>query len=317
MSGAARLFSPSPKRALTTILYHRFIAPDESLEESRTRLKFQLEWLKEKYTPLCANSSLDKIENGSDLPYPLHVTADDAYLDLLDVQDIFSEFEIPLTIFVCTGWVDNNEDDDFSSLARIADFIRWYRGETLNIEINEHKKLSLSEQTIDDTLEQIIQCSEKDDENFVQKIWDQLKSHRPADEQRLLCNWRELNELNDDSNITIGSHSVTHCALAEASTTRLKFELEDSKSTLESRIGKCEHFAYPFGTNNVVNKHTTNMIEKAGYKSAYLTHAGFADQRTNPLQIPRIVIPDHKISTSEFRSRVTGGTIALEALQRN
>lgn len=316
MSGIARLFYPNPKYALTTILYHRFISPHEAPTEARDRLKYQLEWLKERYTPLNADKSLLNLQNGINPPYPLHVTADDAFVDLLNVKDIFKDFEIQLTVFVCTGWIDNNENDDYSSLARIADFIRWYNGEPLCFTIDQYDKIELNEKSRDIAMDQIILNAKQYGENYIQKTWDYLKNHRLKNDQRRLCDWSELKQLQQEANMVMASHSVTHCPLADTSPTRLKFELEDSKKTLKKHFGKCDHFAYPFGTKNVVNDQTTQMLQEAGYKSGYLTKASFADQKTNPYHIPRIVIPDHKISLNEFKARAKGGTIPFDAMKR-
>jgi peptidoglycan/xylan/chitin deacetylase (PgdA/CDA1 family) len=256
-----RLISPSPKDALTTILYHRFFAPNETLGQGRSRLKYQLEWLQNNYTPIPTQKAVESITKGTLPASPLTVTADDAFVDLLNVHDIFKEFEIPLTVFVCTGWIDNIADKEKYTLSSVIDFFRWYRGGSKIIDLGKYGKIDLSLEHVDSIIDWIIIQSKHDDGEFIPTLREAIIPLVPKATTRVLCNWDELIELSR-LGLAMGSHTVTHCELAKVSATRLNFELSESKLTLESYFNECNMFAYPFGTRHVINQATTDALKK-------------------------------------------------------
>jgi len=136
-----RAFSPSPRSALTTILYHRFFIRSESVESGLTRLRRQLEWLRARYTPLSATEAISLLVQRRLPAFPLIVTADDARLDLLDTYEVFEEFGIPLTIAVCVGPVDNQEPlDSTATLPRVVNCLRWYEGPVREVDLGRHQR---------------------------------------------------------------------------------------------------------------------------------------------------------------------------------
>ncbi len=311
-----RLFSPSPLRGLTTILYHRFFDHSDTIEAGRTKLKKQLEWLRKNYSILDFQETLSQLHHGTLTSSPILVTVDDAKIDLLNVYDIFQEFEIPLTVFVCTGWADNNEPLDKPTRSRIVDFVRWYKGEVLNIDLGKFGSITLAPSTLDVSIDWLISNANEHGDEFVQEVWDVFCLHIPKSRERQTCTWAELVDLYNEEGLTIGSHTVSHCRLAQSSPERLGFELIESKRAIEAHFPECLYFAYPFGTADVVSKATSIALKKHGYKCGLLTHAGFSPNRSDAYVLPRIVIPDIGIGIEEYKARVQGGTIPFEIIKK-
>ena len=310
-----RLFSTSPHHALTTILYHRFFNPGEARADGRTRLKFQLDWLKEHYTPLHADEAVSHLNNSSLPPSPLVVTVDDAKVDVMEVYDIFQEFEIPLIIFVCSGWADNNERHNKATLGRIVDFVRWYQGDMLSINLGSYGKIALDPSSLDHSVDWLISNANQIGEEFIKTVWSIFRQHIRKGRARQTCSWSELVDLHKQG-IDIGSHTVTHVRLAQQSSERLAFELSDSKRTIESYIPECNMFAYPFGTADVVDDRTSQALKDSNYHSGFLTHAGFAPNAAAPYILPRLVMPDIGINIHEFRARTRGAQIPFDTLKQ-
>ncbi len=310
-----RLFSPSPRKALTTILYHRFFEPGESMESGRTRLKFQLEWLRKNYTILSPDEAVSHLGHSTLPSFPLMVTSDDARTDLLSIHDIFLEFEIPLTVFVCSGWVDNNEPTDTATLSRIMDFVRWYEGEPKSIDLGKYGALKLVEKSLDTPIDWLILKAGEHGEEFVTYVWDVFCQHRNNSGTRKICTWGELADLHSQG-VIIGSHTVTHCRLAQSSPMRLACELSESKRTIETYFPTCNLFAYPFGTADVVSDATTAALKQAGYTSGFLSHANFSRNNSDLYTLPRIVMPDTAITLNEFEARALGATIPFNAVKQ-
>ena len=227
------LFGESPRTALTTLLYHRFIAPGERRESARDRLHRQLEWLQSRYTALSLSGAVEYLEKDAPLPYPLTVTIDDAYIDLLDVYDIFDDHGIPVHLFVCTGWVDNTEPRDApATISRVIDFVRWHKGGCLRLDLGPLGSADLTIESAPELVDRLIQSAEELGQEFVEQTWASIIPHRGAMGERKICTWKELRDFKEEG-VGIGSHSVTHCNMAECSETRLRFELEQSRRTLE------------------------------------------------------------------------------------
>ncbi|MHB8634975.1 MAG: polysaccharide deacetylase family protein [Fimbriimonadaceae bacterium] len=98
--------------------------------------------------------------------------------------------------------------------------------------------------------------------------------------------WDQLKELLASGLFTIGSHTESH----PANITRLSYgdqqrEIEGSKATLEQHLGiKIDYFAYPDGKNDSV---TQGLVKGAGYKMAFATTSGLAEESPNLYTIHR------------------------------
>src|SRR6185312_10507518 len=85
---------------------------------------------------------------------------------------------------------------------------------------------------------------------------------------RSVCNWRELREL-AASGVHIGAHSVSHVRISQMSAVRQDFEIKESKRALDSKIGACVSFAYPYGVQGAYDDSTHIQVKKAGFRCAF------------------------------------------------
>jgi peptidoglycan/xylan/chitin deacetylase (PgdA/CDA1 family) len=87
-----------------------------------------------------------------------------------------------------------------------------------------------------------------------------------------------------DNGIEIGSHTLSHIDLSTANTTKASNEISQSKTRLESIIGKnVISFCYPAGKYTL---ETIEIVKGAGYKYATTTKSGIADF-DGPLELSR------------------------------
>ncbi|OGW85563.1 MAG: hypothetical protein A2987_01455 [Omnitrophica bacterium RIFCSPLOWO2_01_FULL_45_10] len=78
--------------------------------------------------------------------------------------------------------------------------------------------------------------------------------------------WSELKELQKDSLVEIGAHSISHKPLTRLSHSEAEREIVMSKSLLEERLGKpVTLFAYPFGA---LNESIKEVVKESGYTAA-------------------------------------------------
>lgn len=85
-------------------------------------------------------------------------------------------------------------------------------------------------------------------------------------------NWEEIREMSDSGIITIGSHTVSHAWLPDASDDQLRKELVDSKRILEEKIAKrVDYLCYSLGAHD---DRVKRAASEAGYKGAFGTNPG-------------------------------------------
>lgn len=100
-------------------------------------------------------------------------------------------------------------------------------------------------------------------------------------------NWDQVVSL-DHQGFEIGSHTVHHLGLPYISIALRRFELVNSRSTLEGHLGHSVlDFCYPSGE---VNGPTEQSVTQAGYLAATTTQSGFARRGDDPLRLPRLRI---------------------------
>jgi peptidoglycan/xylan/chitin deacetylase (PgdA/CDA1 family) len=308
--GGNLLIRNSPRDCLTTILFHSFMFNEEPLTQARERLKIQCDWLKSNYRPLTLTAATEGVRGGSLPKNPLLITIDDAHLDILDVFDIFQSFELPITIFVCAGWSANaSQPEDATVLAGLVSDLEWYEGPDRELTFPcGSLKIQGDKWRRRDTVTSLIENRDSW-RPYLAQVVTELNSWRPA-RRRNFCNWQELIEL-QKLGVEIGCHSVSHMNLAEADQARLRFEIMEAKEILVTKFGRSEVFAYPFGGPDSFSQTTSDTLKQAGFRYAFLTRSDFASEKDNPLELPRIPLPDRRLSFSEFRARVGGGGVVI------
>lgn len=114
------------------------------------------------------------------------------------------------------------------------------------------------------------------------------------------------------SGMQLGSHGVGHFDLRALDSAALRFDLEQSKSVIESATGTpVRTFAIPFGRYNGA---ALRAIEKAGYSHAYTSDGGDADP-TAFLQ-PRRSLRDD-MSATEVEHLLTGQVPMARRIRRS
>ena len=78
---------------------------------------------------------------------------------------------------------------------------------------------------------------------------------------KIFLNSQDLNLLNNEPLITIGSHSHTHPNLKILEEKKKIFEIENSNQILENLLNKkIKHFAYPYGGKNEANTNEYEIV---------------------------------------------------------
>ena len=101
--------------------------------------------------------------------------------------------------------------------------------------------------------------------------------------------WKQLRDL-ERRGIEIGSHTVSHTALASVSDSTALAELVGSRKKLERKLGhRVPWLAYPYGSYDAQVEY---LAKKAGYVLAVTTDWGALQSAERPLALERLRVSD-------------------------
>ncbi|HMT28729.1 MAG TPA: polysaccharide deacetylase family protein [Bacteroidia bacterium] len=216
-------------------------------------------WLKE----YCHVVSLTDYFSGYQHPEKLTVslTFDDGYRNNLTLAlPLLEKYKLPATFFITASPLQQNRIL-WPDLLDLAGFVL---GKNLILDGEEFiylKRRGFVSSSGNRILKEVLMKSNRQKiSNFIQ-----INSHLLKDSKAI--EWRLYWELMNDEEIllasqspliTIGSHSILHTSMDQLSFSEAEQELLQSKSLLESLVGKpITAFAFPFGN------YTPELIEKA------------------------------------------------------
>ncbi|MES2787345.1 MAG: polysaccharide deacetylase family protein [Pseudomonadota bacterium] len=125
----------------------------------------------------------------------------------------------------------------------------------------------------------------------------------------------QARKLSNMSGMEIGAHGMTHTPLSALPPADQRYEIADSKRTIEQVIRRpVRSFAYPYGGASDYSDETVRLVQEAGIDCACSNFEATVDARTNPFRLPRLHVPD--MDGAAFVAHVTGFPPASSAWQR-
>jgi len=119
-----------------------------------------------------------------------------------------------------------------------------------------------------------------------------------------MLTWPQMREMVAGGLIDIGSHSLTHCDLAQAQPEELRRQLVESKQILETGLQDSVDFlCYPCG---FFTQAVLETVKAAGYKGACATHPGKEISLQNEYAMRRIRISGSADNVWIFRAQISG-----------
>lgn len=118
---------------------------------------------------------------------------------------------------------------------------------------------------------------------FIVSEWSEQKHDW---EKTGVLSWDELGRMRE-AGVELGSHSATHRNFGEIDVERAKREFEQSRRTIEQRLGFTpEIFAIPFGQSDNWNDAADQAAREVGYKTIYAQ----AEETRPPGTVPRTFV---------------------------
>ncbi|SFQ11622.1 Polysaccharide deacetylase [Butyrivibrio proteoclasticus] len=281
---------------ILTLYYHRVndLKNDYNLlAVIKENFKQQMLYLKKNYNIVRADDDWESIDINS-----VCITFDDGYRDFyLNVIPIINEIEIPVSIFVTGGiveeihefWWDELEDYIFCNNENSHRFelIDDEYGYTFDMSSYAHQKDSYN--SIHFMMKNLIDSKKRS--RWLEQLRTWSKAEHRVDE---IMNVGELQEISHNPLITIGAHTMTHPSLKTLSGEEQRSEIYRSIETIGDIIQRevCV-FSYPFGQKEFdFDTNTIAIVREHGVEKAFSTNSGTWTAGEGMYDIPRICVRD-------------------------
>ncbi|WP_334013452.1 polysaccharide deacetylase family protein [Alteromonas sp. S167] len=253
---------------------------------------------KKNYNPISLEDLANLIIEQENIPPRTVVfTIDDGFKDnIVDAGDIFSEFEIPLTCFVISGFVDGSLwpwDDQLEFVFGTSKFvpksISLPNGDKFSLYKKDGSRVSVSE--FRNHLKTIPQS------NLYfwmkEKLYPAFEMNVPSHPPKafLPANKEEIKRFIRQGH-QIAPHTQTHRILSQLKDTEIREELRNSLLYLEQTFSSVSKvFAYPTGREADYNLRTAKICEDLGFKAAVTTTPRPWTQDSHLFMMPRYSMP--------------------------
>jgi peptidoglycan/xylan/chitin deacetylase (PgdA/CDA1 family) len=221
-------------------------------------------------------------------------TFDDGYRDNVELAlPIFEKHNAPLTIYLCTDFVDGTGTLWWYALEELL----WGR-ESLCIRL-PHKELQYS---FDGDASRVAafyelrtilyDCDHTQRDSVLTELFKVNDFQPSISEKRLVMSWDEVRAYSHHPLVTFGSHTIGHHALSRLPLRLLQSELVESKHRIERCVGSpVHHFCYPFGSPTDSAAREFTAAADAGYLTATTTVMGGISRGDYALHsLPRVPI---------------------------
>ncbi|MEM8839158.1 MAG: polysaccharide deacetylase family protein, partial [Pseudomonadota bacterium] len=241
----------------------------------------------------------------------LAVTFDDGYRDNFEnAYPILKHFDVPFTVFPCTGFVDRTTPIWWLSLEAI---------------LCANKTLSLAKLG---TGEQIQVGSSKEKwsafnvvARFLRSLphYEGLERFRAFAEDHdhdalglvdtVMADWPMIRDAASDPIVSIGAHTITHPMLASLTPDEARSEMIGGADRIEEMIGRRPlHIAYPYGFQEAVGEREVALAQECGFEVAFTTRKGllYREHLKHTLALPRVSVNGYYQDMNAMRALLSG-----------
>ncbi len=287
VSGAYDLMRFISRHRALILTYHRFSERADGVSISARAFAEQVEYLAAHYTIVPLSRLAGALRSGLEVPPRMAaITIDDGYRDAYEIAfPILRKHSATATVFVVTEFVEGNSwlwTDKPRYITALADRRRievTIEGHRLSLALNGEATRQAAADRINATLKTIPEeAREAALERLSHYLGVKMPERPPAEYSAI--SWRQAREM-DDAGLEIGSHTLTHPILTSLGADRLREEVRQSRTVLQTMLGRSvETFCYP---NGDFDSRVQSEVARAGYLCAVTTEVGLNNMRNNPL----------------------------------
>ena len=244
-------------------------------ETSTADFEKQIVHLAKNYKIISLNKIVDRIKDKRSLGRCVAITFDDGFRDNYEnAYPILRKYNIPATIFLTTGYIENGTAPWFIRLRYIfmktekTDFQLSHNGATISLPMNTiSEKFAASNRV----MAYLKDCPDEARLPLLDGLCEQLRVNEFKGLNDLMLTWDQIKEMSENR-ISFGAHTVNHPILSRISIEMAEREIQESKKTIEEKIGKpITSFAYPFGKKSQYTPQIFPILQELQFKCAVTT----------------------------------------------
>lgn len=265
---------------LPILAYHRvcdiadeaaFPFDPDLVSASRSAFAWQMNYLKRRHNPITFQTWLNAMDGKAELPArPVIVSFDDGYDDnYFNAFPVLKSLGMPATIFVSTGYIDQDKPFWFDEVACIIynapGGSMVVEGLDMNLTLNDVSSRRAAAAVIVSALKRVpnarrLTILDRLEKKYVSVLKSvDFRLSRPL-------SWVQMREMSA-AGIEFGSHTVSHPILSRLNDDELRKELVESKQRLEQELSKpAPVLAYPVGGPEEFNEKVVREAMEAGYR---------------------------------------------------
>jgi len=257
---------------LTILSYHALCLPDDKKFSwispafvTTEQFESQMKFIKTMMNPVSLSQAVCHVqENKPFPPKSVVVTFDDGYANnFFYGEEILKNFEIPVTVFLATNYIDSNKFFHFDMHRCIIDFINSKRITDVDF-INKFN--NLPDYKI---------CSVYSFSKEIQPLWEQCQAMISDDHKRLLAPISSMQIREACSLFSWGAHTSSHAILSQLSPEERIFEIDSSvKAVIRITCNDFIPFSYPNGTIKDFSEFDERVLQDCGAACSVTTIPG-------------------------------------------
>ena len=271
-----------------------FVAPDNSI--TKAQFETQLRYLKQHCEVISLAHLIDCFNEDRELPERAAViTFDDGYHDNLKIAaPLLEKYDLPATLFLCTGYVERREAQWIDELYTMFSWRSCHRLDLPKLgvacDLGEKDQMTWSYDAISDKL---LGSGQKSRRHLLDEINAQLQPRR--DMPQLTLGWDDVRQLKRQYPLfEIGLHTRDHMDLSRLDDEQARVEIQRSQSDYEKEMGEsARFFSYPYGRNNQLVR---DCVRDLGFEGAVATMPTALASRTDD----RFALPRFETSPSKL-----------------
>ncbi len=221
-------------------------------------------------------------------------TFDDGYRDNRDFAlPLMREFDAPFTVYVASDFAEGTGRLWWVALEMVIARAETIEAEIGGVAVRLDASTTDAKQVAFDRLHDWMRALPG--EHDIRREISALCARHGVDEGAIcrdLClSWDELKPFADDSLITVGAHTITHCNLAKQAEAVAIHEMAVSRARIETALQRpVVHLAYPYGDKIAAGTREFALARSAGFKTAVTTRPGmiFPGSAGHLTALPRV-----------------------------
>jgi len=289
-----------PHRRVAILRYHAVVDPPDNyyaspgIGVSKREFERHVRYFAKRYRVLSLDEVVDALRTGKSLPKNAVVfTFDDGYADNFHAAKILQRYRASGTIYLTVSCIDRAEpfwlfEANYLILKTKQPRLRLQAlGKIIELDLSDTAKKNAA-------IREVVKIIKSNNRAVRETVRAQLRQQL-ADENyraaadRVMLTWEQVREMMEMGMI-MGGHTMTHLNLPNADPPEAREEIAACRTALEKKLGiPIRHFSVPnSGPYPYYNDQIKQMVADSGYYSSVTSAHGFADHRSDLLELKRI-----------------------------